>query len=133
VTSAASADAASPTPTSAHVLVVEDSDIVADALRILLEASGHRVSTAASIVDALATSHSDPAHLVLVDLTLPDGDGLSLIEPLRAAGAGKFVALTGHDDTETRMRCLTAGCEDVLVKPVPARELMMRVDGWLAD
>jgi len=116
----------------AHILVVEDNEAVTSALRILLESAGQRVSTAGSIADALAVARSDPAALVLLDLTLPDGDGLSLVPALRAAGAGTIVALTGHDDSETRERCLSAGCVDVLVKPVPARELVRRAAEWLA-
>lgn len=115
----------------AHVLLVEDSALVTDALRILLEASNRRVSVAASIADALTVGGTDPAALVLVDLTLPDGDGLALIEPLRAAGCRTFVALTGHDDASTAARCRAAGCADVLVKPVPARELIGKVAQWV--
>ena len=115
----------------AHVLIVEDNEHVTSALRILLESADHRVSTAASIAEALAVVRSDPAALVLLDLTLPDGDGLALIEPLRAAGSPAIVALTGHDDSETRERCLSAGCVDVLLKPVPARELVRRAGEWL--
>ena len=115
----------------AHVLVVEDNEHVTSALRILLEAADHRVSTAGSIGEALAVAQRDPAALVLLDLTLPDGDGLSLIEPLRASGARAIVALTGHDDPATRTRCLSAGCVDVLLKPVPARELVRRAGEWL--
>lgn len=118
-------------PDHAHVLVVEDSDIVASAMRVLLESPGHRVTIAASIADALGAGKSEPADLVLLDLTLPDGDGLLLIEPLRAAGCRRFVALTGHDDQATRDRCLAAGCVDVLVKPVPARELIARIGSWV--
>ena len=116
----------------AHVLVVEDNEHVTSALRILLEAADHRVSIAGSIAKALAVAQSDSAALVLLDLTLPDGDGLSLLPALRAAGSGAIVALTGHDDSETRQRCLEAGCVDVLVKPVPARELVRRAGEWLS-
>ena len=115
----------------AHVLVVEDNEHVTSALRILLESADHRVSTAGSIAEALAVARRDPAGLVLLDLTLPDGDGLALIPALRAAGSGAIVALTGHDDSNTRERCLSAGCVDVLVKPVPARELVRRAGEWL--
>ncbi|HVX39829.1 MAG TPA: response regulator [Gemmatimonadaceae bacterium] len=118
-------------PEQAHVLVVEDSDIVTSAMCVLLESAGHRVTTAASIADALGAGRADPADLVLLDLTLPDGDGLSLVEPLRASGSRTFVALTGHDDQATRDRCVAAGCADVLLKPVPARELLARVAGWV--
>ena len=73
----------------------------------------------------------DPAALVLLDLTLPDGSGLDLVGPLKAAGCGTVVALTGHDDPDTRAKCLAAGCADVLVKPVPARALVARAAEWL--
>lgn len=119
-------------PGPAHVLVVEDNEDVTSAMRILLESADHRVSTAGSIAEALVVARADPPALVLLDLTLPDGDGLSLVGPLRAAGA-RVVALTGHDDAETRRRCLDAGCVDVMVKPVPARELVRRASGWMAS
>lgn len=101
------------------------------ALRILFESAGYRVSTAPDIAAALGVARSDPPAFTLLDLTLPDGDGLTLVEPLRVAGCKMVVALTGHDDFETRQRCLTAGCSDVLVKPVPARELLARARAWL--
>jgi len=115
----------------AHALVIEDSAAVSGAMRILFESAGHRVSVAASVAEALSVGTNDPAELVLLDLTLPDGNGLSLVEPLRAAGCKTVVALTGHDDAETRAKCLAAGCADVFVKPVPARELVARSAKWL--
>lgn len=114
-----------------HILVVEDNADVTSAMRILLEAVTHRVSTAGSIAEALAIATSDPPELVLLDLTLPDGDGLALVPILHDAGAGVIVALTGHDDVGTRERCLAAGCTDVMVKPVPVRELVRRVAEWI--
>jgi two-component system response regulator AtoC len=98
---------------------------------VLLESANHRVSTAASIAEALGIPRPESPSLVLLDLTLPDGDGLALVEPLRAFGWNRVVALTGHDDPETRQRCIEAGCADVLLKPVPARELVAKVSQWL--
>jgi DNA-binding response OmpR family regulator len=115
----------------AHVLIIEDSELVASALRILFESAGRRVSTAATIAQSLTIGQRDRARLVLLDLTLPDGDGLALVAPLLAAGCGAVVALTGHDEPETRTRCLEAGCADVFVKPVPARELVAKCAVWL--
>lgn len=111
--------------------MVEDSELVTDALRVLLESADYRVSIAGSIAEALDVPHPDAPSLALLDLTLPDGDGLVLVAPLLASGWKRVVALTGHDDTSTRDRCLAAGCVDVLLKPVPARELVSRVAGWL--
>jgi DNA-binding response OmpR family regulator len=115
-----------------HILIVEDSELVSGALRLLLETAGHRVSTAAGIAEALGVAQADPPSLTLLDLTLPDGDGLSLVDPLRASGCKTVVALTGYDDEPTRERCFAAGCTDVLVKPVPTRELVARTAGWLS-
>jgi two-component system KDP operon response regulator KdpE len=117
---------------SSHVLVVEDNELVSTALRLLLESADHRVSTAASVAESIGVASSDAPVLALLDLTLPDGDGLTLVAPLRAAGCKTIVALTGHDDPETRERCLASGCSEVLVKPVPARELLNRIASWLA-
>jgi DNA-binding response OmpR family regulator len=119
--------------TAPHVLLVEDNELVTGALRILLETTGARVSVAGSVTEALGYAHSDPPRLVLLDLTLPDGEGLLVIEPLRAAGTRTFVALTGHDDPATRARCLDAGCVDVVIKPPRARELVAKAVEWLAD
>ena len=101
------------------------------ALRVLLENADYRVSIVGSIAEALGVERPDSPSLVLLDLTLPDGDGLALVEPLVASGWNKIVALTGHDDAGTRERCIGAGCADVLLKPVPARELVSRVAGWM--
>lgn len=117
-----------------HVLVVEDNSLVSDAMRILFEASGNRVSVAGSVAEALGVSANDPADLVLLDLTLPDGDGLEVVAACLARqpeGRSVFVALTGRDDAATRQRCMAAGCRDVLLKPVPARELVARSRSWL--
>lgn len=114
----------------AHVLIVEDSQLVIDALKVLFDASGRRVSGAHTIAEARQIEDADPAALVLLDLRLPDGDGLSLVPHLRSAGS-VVVALTGDDDPGKRQSCLDAGCADVLVKPVPVRQLMAVAERWI--
>jgi len=113
-----------------HVLIVEDNQLVIDALRILFEAAGRRVSGARSITEALAVLERDPPTFALLDLRLPDGDGVTLVAHVRAHG-GVPVALTGDDDPTTRRRCLDAGCVDVLIKPVPVREMMAVAERWI--
>jgi DNA-binding response OmpR family regulator len=116
-----------------HILVVEDNEHVTSALRILLESASWRVSVAGSIIDALSVAQADPPSVVLLDLTLPDGDGLRLVEPLRDLGARRIVVLTGHDDIDTKKRCFDAGCFDLLVKPVAARDLVEKSRAWIAE
>jgi CheY-like chemotaxis protein len=122
-------------PVRGHVLIVEDSALVASAMRILLEDAGHSVTEAGSVaaaVEAVALAARVP-DVALLDLTLPDGDGLAVLHRLREIGREPrvAVAVTGRDDADVRARCLAAGCRDVLLKPVPARELSRLVTGWM--
>lgn len=118
-----------------HVLIVEDNVLVSSAMRILLEANGHTVTEAATTKQALAVFENPdhPPDVALLDLTLPDGDGLTILTRLQELGRAPriCVAVTGHDDPEVRARCLAAGCHDVLLKPVPARELARLVKSWM--
>ncbi len=118
-----------------HVLIVEDNALVSSAMRILLEATGHTVTEAATTEQALAVfdNPDNPPDVALLDLTLPDGDGLTILTRLQELGRAPriCVAVTGHDDPEVRSRCLAAGCHDVLLKPVPARELARLVTAWM--
>ncbi|HEY7237009.1 MAG TPA: response regulator [Gemmatimonadaceae bacterium] len=118
-----------------HVLIVEDNDLVSGALRILFEQTGRRVSIAATVSEALSVARTDRPDLMLIDLTLPDGDGFSILEVLRRENRSPrvAVALTGHDDPEAAERCAALGCTDVLVKPVPTRELLRRAESWLSE
>jgi DNA-binding response OmpR family regulator len=118
-----------------HVLVVEDNVDVGDAFRVLFESTGRRVSVVRTVVDAIAAARSVPVDLMLLDLTLPDGSGLEILDELAetAARPRVTVALTGRDEPDVVRRCYAAGCADVLMKPVPARELLRRADGWLAS
>lgn len=116
-----------------HVLVVEDNALVTSATRILLEDAGFRVSAAGGVAEAYAIYQSDPPDAILLDLRLPDGDGLTLLKRLPADGGGVplVLALTGRDEPEIRQRCLRAGCADVLLKPVDIRALAERIRAWL--
>ncbi len=96
---------------------------------MLLEAKGYGVDVAATAAEAVAIDVTEPHDLMLLDLTLPDADGLSVIEGLavRTVRPKFIVAMTGHADQATRTRCIAAGCNDVLIKPVPVRELLSLV------
>jgi DNA-binding response OmpR family regulator len=118
-----------------HVLVVEDNALVTSATRILLEDAGFRVSTAGTVAEAQAICQSDAPEVILLDLRLPDGDGLGLVKRVREQSAASplVVALTGRDEPEVRARCLRAGCVEVLLKPVDTRALAARIRSWLAS
>lgn len=110
---------------AAHILVVEDSELVTSAFRIILEDSGYRVTIAGNVQELLAAAESEPIDMMLLDLTLPDGNGLDALYRLRESGntPRAVLAMTGDDQPSTRARCMEAGCLDVLVKPVSIKEL----------
>jgi DNA-binding response OmpR family regulator len=116
------------------VLIVEDNDLVSGALRVLFEQTGRRVSIASTVADAISVASADRPDLMLIDLTLPDGSGLAILEALRRDHREPrvAVALTGHDEPAITERCTALGCKDVLLKPVPTRELLRRAEEWLA-
>ena len=118
----------------AHVLIVEDNDLVSGALRVLFEQTGRRVSIAATVADAISVASADQPDLMLIDLTLPDGNGMAILEALRRENRlpRVAVALTGHDDPAIAERCAQLGCAEVMLKPVPTRELLRRAEQWLA-
>ena len=120
--------------TQPHVLVAEDNELVTTAMRVLFEETGHRVSTAPTIVATVRIAATEPVDLLLLDLGLADGDGLEVLVQLKERGTMPrvSVALTGRDEPEVVARCRAAGCADVLLKPVPARILLAKAREWLA-
>jgi len=109
-----------------HVLVVEDSADMRDALRALLEVWGHRVEVAEDGPVALEMARVGHPEVALVDIGLPGFDGYQVAEQLRAAPAGRevfLVALSGFGQAEDRRRALAAGFDVHLLKPVDPEEL----------
>jgi DNA-binding response OmpR family regulator len=117
------------------VLIVEDNELVTGALRILFEETGRRVTVAHSVAEGVSVGVADPPDLLLLDLSLPDGDGLQVALSLGAKGVSPkaTVAITGRDDPASLERCSAAGVTAVMVKPVSTRELLERAKEWLAS
>ena len=119
---------------AATILLVEDSQLITDALRILFDDSGYNVVTAASVAEAIESANATPIDVMLLDLTLPDGNGLDVLHALRERVSLPRVtlAMTGHNDAAIRRACLEAGCADLLLKPVPIGDLLRQIERHLA-
>lgn len=114
------------------MLVVEDNADVTDAMRVLLEHSGYRVTGSTNVAEAVQIGVHDPPEYVLLDISLENGeDGLEIVSRWRECGVkpARIIALTGHADDRTRERCTSAGCEVVLLKPVSSAELLASLTG----
>lgn len=118
----------------ARILIVEDSPLITDAYRVLFTAAGYDVDAAASVTEAIELAAAAPVDVMLLDLTLPDGNGLEVLDALRSRNSlpRSTLAMTGHNDTATRRKCLDAGCAEVLLKPVPIAELLRLIELHLA-
>lgn len=109
------------------VLVVDDNDNAAQSMALLLRSRGLEVQVANDGPAALAAAAARPPDVVLLDIGLPDMDGLEVARELRARPGGaamRLVALTGRADPADRQRGLDAGVNLYLVKPVPPDELL---------
>ena len=110
------------------VLVVEDSTGLAEALRQGLSEDGHDVEVTASGVSAAATAIRGGLDAVVLDLGLPDLDGIEVLRQIRAAGVHvPVLVLTARDAVDSRVLALDAGADDYLVKPFAFAELLARI------
>jgi DNA-binding response OmpR family regulator len=111
-----------------RILYVEDEPELAAAVQQNLQREGFAVDCFATLDDAEAALQAADYDVVLLDLTLPDGDGLRLVQRLRAArDSTPVIAVTARDGVDDRVRGLNAGADDYLVKPFAQEELVARL------
>jgi two-component system copper resistance phosphate regulon response regulator CusR len=115
-----------------RILVVEDEKRIADFLCRGLEGAGYAVDAAPTGTDALENIHSTDYDLVVLDLMLPDMDGLQVLERVRSRKTGPPVLiLSARGGLDDRVKGLELGADDYLVKPFAFVELLARVRALL--
>jgi len=117
-----------------EILLVEDNQTILEAFSILLTESGYPVITAASGKDALELAAEHSPGLVLLDLGLPDMNGLEVVRALKSAKSTAgipVIAITGHALDTDREACLAAGCVGYVTKPVDTRKLLALIPSHL--
>lgn len=110
-----------------QVLVIEDEPEIRHVLRVLLESERFRFIEAATAARADIEARAHKPDLLLVDLGLPDGDGLRVIRRVRSWSPVPIIVLSARTMEEQKIAALDAGADDFITKPFSAPELMARV------
>jgi len=109
------------------VLVVEDEPQMRRFLRASMSAHGYRVAEAATAADAVAMATSCNPEVILLDLGLPDGDGIELTRQLRGWSRVPIIIISARGRDDDKVAALDAGADDYLTKPFAVNELLARV------
>ncbi|MDA3005583.1 MAG: response regulator transcription factor [Actinomycetota bacterium] len=118
--------------TGGHILAVEDERSIRKLLRLYLDEAGYTVTEAADGAEALAKMRTGGIDLVLLDLMIPEIDGLEVCRRIRADHPSiPIIMLTARDDEASRVTGLEMGADDYVTKPFSPRELVARVKAVL--
>lgn len=119
-------------PSPLRALVVDDEENISYLVSAALRTQGFDVDVADTGTAAVATARSSNPHVIILDVMLPDMDGIEVVKRLRGAGVdAPVIFLSARGTTEDRVRGLTAGGDDYIVKPFALEELLARVSAQI--
>lgn len=112
---------------AATILIVEDEEHIATSLAGVLSDEGYNVFTAGTLKEGLVEAATRSPDLVVLDLALPDGDGLVILKEIRAYSMLPVIVLSARINEEQKVQALDMGADDYLTKPFGISELLVRV------
>ncbi len=118
---------------SARILIVDDELQIRKMLRIALKSVGYDVTEADSVESGLAALVRQQPDLIVLDLGLPDGDGLDLLTELRSFSKVPVIVLSVRNGDSDKIKALDIGAQDFVTKPFSVEELLARVRAQLRD
>ncbi|MFP4314266.1 MAG: response regulator [Alphaproteobacteria bacterium] len=113
------------------ILSVDDDANLQIVISQYLESEGYKVITAQDVQSALVKVETPDLDVILLDLILPDGEGLPLIPQLSSKSNAAIIVVSGKTDTTEKIICLEMGADDYLTKPFEMRELSARIKAVL--
>jgi len=117
----------SATTSATPVLVIEDEPQIRRLVQLTLESSGFKVTHAGTGEEGLARSSTDRPEAVILDLGLPDTDGIEILKAIRSRSTVPVLILSVRSAEQEVISCLNAGADDYLMKPFRQGELVARV------
>jgi two-component system KDP operon response regulator KdpE len=115
----------------ARVLICDDEPQILRALKVVLRESGFDTVATASAAEALDAASIQPPDAAIIDLVLPDGDGVDVCAALRSWSEMPIIVLSAVGEEEQKVRALEAGADDYVTKPFGPRELVARLKAAL--
>ena len=112
---------------AAKLLVIEDDPAIRRLLRVTLERAGHDVAEAATAREALSLLPIEKPQVVLLDLGLPDRDGLELVQLIKSQAQATLIVVSARESTSEKVAALDLGADDYLTKPFGMDELLARM------
>jgi two-component system KDP operon response regulator KdpE len=119
-------DAAQP-----RILVVDDEPQIVRALKVVLREAGFQAVAAETVSEALDAVSVRPPQAAIIDLVLPDGDGVELTREIRGWSEMPIIVLSALGEEDHKVRALEAGADDYVTKPFGTRELVARLQAAL--
>ena len=113
--------------TDVSILVVEDDAAVAEIMSTALTHRGYQVAVATGAQQALVSARADPPDVILLDLGLPDGDGVDVCRDLRKWYRNPIIVVTAEQDETRKIEALDLGADDYVTKPFSMPELLARL------
>ena len=110
------------------ILIVEDNEVIVKGLKYLLTQENFEVKTCGNINDAKNSISSEMFDLIILDITLPDGNGFELCKYIKAVNDTPVIFLTAKDEEKDVVKGLDIGADDYIVKPFRNRELVSRIN-----
>ncbi len=113
--------------TKQKILVIDDDKAIRRLLTLSLQSSGFEISEASNIQEAIKKSISNIPDVVLLDLGLPDGNGLDFLKSFREWNSAPLIVISAQNQEDKKIESLELGADDYLIKPFSTNELLARI------
>ncbi|MGX7244536.1 response regulator transcription factor [Enterococcus quebecensis] len=111
----------------ATILIIEDDDVIAEFMGAVLEKEKHTIHLAHSALEGLSTFRMWPVDLILLDLGLPDQDGIEVLKKIRETSPVPIIIISARDHENNKVEALDLGADDYITKPFGTPELLARI------